>query len=112
MKPRIKLRRLSTRARGFDARLAALTRYEAAQDANVARAVRSIIAAVRTRGDAALLEYSRRFDRVRARSVAELEVSPREMRSALKEVSGENLKALRAAAGRIRRFHEIGRAHV
>jgi hypothetical protein len=43
----MKLRRLSTRASGFDARLAALTRYEAAQDPGVQRTVRAIIEAVR-----------------------------------------------------------------
>ena len=58
----MKLRRLSTRQPGFDAKLAALTRYEAAQDAKVAGVVRAIIAEVRKRGDAAVLAYSRRFD--------------------------------------------------
>ncbi|MGH8706403.1 MAG: histidinol dehydrogenase, partial [Burkholderiales bacterium] len=62
----MKLRRLSTRMRGFSARLAELTRFEAAQDAKGERAVRSIIAAVRARGDAAVLEFTRRFDRVNA----------------------------------------------
>ena len=71
----MKLRRLSTRQRGFDAKLAALTRYEAARDARVERVVKSIIADVRRRGDAAVLAYSRRFDGVRVRSVGALEFS-------------------------------------
>jgi histidinol dehydrogenase len=70
----MRLRRLSTRARGFDARLAALTRYEAAQDARVQRTVRSIIAGVRARGDRALLAYARRLDGVKAKSVRELQL--------------------------------------
>ena len=66
----MKLRRLDSRAAGFDAELARLTRYEAAQDEAVESAVRAIIAGVRARGDAALIEYTRKFDRVAARSVA------------------------------------------
>ncbi len=66
--------RLSTREPGFDARLAALTRLEASQDDAVDRAVAAILADVRGRGDVAVLEYTRRFDRVEAASVADLEI--------------------------------------
>jgi histidinol dehydrogenase len=106
----MKLRRLSTRSAGFDARLAALTRYEAAQDAKVARTVSTIIAAVRRRGDAAVLAYSRRFDRVKARSVAALEISAKEMRLCLGKISRQQKDALNQAAIRIRRFHQRQRA--
>jgi histidinol dehydrogenase len=102
----MKLRRLSTRQSGFDAKLAALTRYEAAQDAKVSGVVRAIIAAVRKRGDAAVLAYSRRFDRVRAASVAQLEVGKKELGKALQSLPGPQAKSLRQAAIRIRRFHE------
>jgi histidinol dehydrogenase len=102
----MKLRRLSTRAPGFDAKLAALIRYEAAQDAGVQSVVRSIIAAVRRRGDAAVLGYSRRFDRVKARSVAALEISRNELLVSLKGISSKEKTALTRAAMRIRRFHE------
>ncbi|HEY8068850.1 MAG TPA: histidinol dehydrogenase [Burkholderiales bacterium] len=102
----MKLRRLSTRQPGFDVKLAALTRYEAAQDAKVAGVVRAIIAAVRKRGDAAVLAYSRRFDRVRARSIAALEVSRNELLLSLKRIPGKEKSALTRAALRIRRFHE------
>ena len=60
----MKLRRLSTRARGFDAKLAALTRYDAAQDPAVQKAVRKILADVRKRGDAAVRAYTKKFDGV------------------------------------------------
>ncbi len=102
----MKIRRLSTRQPGFDAKLAALTRYEAAQDANVSGVVRAIIAAVRKRGDAAVLEYTRRFDRVKAVSVAKLEVSRAQMRAALNGLPKKDAASLRQAATRIRRFHE------
>ena len=103
---RLKMRRLSTRTRGFGAKLDALTRYEAAQDAAVGRTVRSIIAAVRARGDAAVLEFVRRFDRVRAASVANLEVSRAKLRAALNGLPKRDAASLRSAAARIRRFHQ------
>ncbi len=106
----MKLRRLSTRAPGFGAALAGLARYEAAQDAAVERAVKTIVAEVRRRGDPALLAYSRRFDGVRARSVSSLEIPAAEIRGFLKEIPVREKSALEQAASRIRRFHERQRA--
>ena len=93
----MKLRRLSTRAPGFAAKLAALTRYDAAQDPAVQRAVRKILADVRKRGDAAVREYTKKFDGVSPRdfSLTNLPAIPR-----------EQAEALRAAHERIRAFHE------
>ena len=102
----MKLRRLSSRQAGFDARLSALTRYEESGNAAVERMVRSIIADVRKRGDAAVLAYARRFDRVKAGSVGKLEVSRSKLRDALKSLPRKDAASLRAAAARIRRFHE------
>jgi histidinol dehydrogenase len=102
----MKLRRLSTRSPGFDAELAALTRYDAAQDPALEAAVRAILADVRARGDDAVLEYARRFDKVSARSLAQLEVSKEELSRAEGRVPGEQLEALKSAHERIRRFHE------
>ena len=102
----MKLRRLSTRAAQFDAELTALTRYEAAQDPAVQRSVSDIIAAVRERGDSALLDYSRRFDRSTAQAVAELEVPRSRAEQALRELAAAPAGALRHALERIRSFHE------
>src|SRR5438105_1479157 len=55
---RMMLRRLSTRTAGFDAKLAALTRYEPGGDAAIRHTVQHILADVRGRGDAALIQYS------------------------------------------------------
>ncbi|MGW8269487.1 MAG: histidinol dehydrogenase [Burkholderiales bacterium] len=106
----MKLRRLHARDPGFDAAVEALTRYEAAQDDAVESAARDIIAAVRARGDAALLEYTARFDRLEAASVAELEFGPDALAAALDAITPDEANALRAAAERIRRFHERQRA--
>jgi len=96
----MKLRRLSTRAAGFAGELDALVRYEAAQDPAVQELVRRILAEVRARGDAAVLEYSRKFDGVDAIAT----VQGKDLR--LDNIPGEQLKALREAHERIRAFHE------
>jgi histidinol dehydrogenase len=102
--------RLSTREPGFDARLAALTRLESSQDEAVDRTVAAIVADVRARGDAAVLEYTRRFDRVAAASVADLEVPGTECARALAGLDPAVHDALGAAATRIRSYHERQRA--
>ena len=106
----MKLRRLSTRAAGFETELGALTRYEAAQDGKVEASVRAIIAAVRARGDSAVLEYARRFDWVQTASIAELEVPRTALASAFASLAAPQAAALREAAARILRFHEHQRA--
>ena len=102
----MKLRRLSTRSAGFDAALDALTRYEAAQDEAVESSARAIIGAVRARGDKALLEYARRFDRAQANAVSDLELGKPTMKAAFEALPAEQMNALGEAAERIRRFHE------
>jgi len=95
----MKLRRLSTRERNFAAKLAALTRYDAAQDPAVQKAVRKILADVRARGDAAVRAYTRKFDGVTPRQYA---VSAK----FLDAIPAEQAHALRSAHDRIRAFHE------
>lgn len=68
-------------------------------------AVREIIAAVRAEGDAALLRYTERFDRIQL-APAELKVTEEEIRAAYGRVDGEFLAAIREAAANIRAFHE------
>ncbi len=102
----MKLRRLSSRDAGFDAALAALTRFEATQDASVDKAVRAIITKVRGLGDSAVLEYTKAFDRVKAVRFAELEIPRAELDAALSGLPAEQAKALRTAAERVRRYHE------
>ena len=68
--------------------------------------VLDIIAAVRGRGDDALLEYTRRFDRLEAESVAALEVTDEEFTQAFAKVNAEDVAALKLAVERVSRFHE------
>jgi histidinol dehydrogenase len=102
----MKLRRLATRDAGFEAELAGLTRDAALQDPALQESVRAILADVRVRGDEAVLEYTRKFDRSAARSLAELEVPREELQRALQALPGAQAQALREARERIREFHQ------
>ena len=98
--------RFSTTDADASIRLAALEGYLPAQDEQVEATVRAILADVRTRGDLAVLEYTRKFDRTDVMSLANLEIDSAELHSALASLSGEQSEALREAAKRVRRFHE------
>ncbi len=102
----IALRRLKSGAPGFEAQLSALLAFEGAQDPAVDAAVAGILEDVKRRGDAAVLEYTRRFDRVDASSVAALELTRDEMQRALATLPAPRRSALEQAAARVRSFHE------
>ncbi|HKU46292.1 MAG TPA: histidinol dehydrogenase [Burkholderiales bacterium] len=92
------MRRLTTKDKGFDRKLGALTRYEAAQDPKVQNAVRKILADVRKRGDAAVRMYTKKFDGVSPKDFS--------LGNRLDAIPRAQLEALRAAHERIRAFHE------
>jgi histidinol dehydrogenase len=104
------MRRLKTTQPDFDARLGELLAFESAQDPQVDAVVASILSDVKARGDAALLEYTRRFDRVRADTIAELEASAAECADALARLPQARRAALETAARRVRDYHERQRA--
>jgi histidinol dehydrogenase len=103
----LSLRRLDSTAAGFDADLAALIAFEANQDPSIDAAVAQIVADVRARGDAALLEYTRRFDRLDVPTVAALEITAPEMQAAYASLPIAQSDALGTAAARVRRYHEL-----
>ena len=105
------IRRLDTSVPGFDAEFATLTAFEAGQDEGIDATVALIVGDVRTRGDAALLEYTHRFDRLDASSVAELEITAGQMREAHASLPAAQRDALGAAAARIRAYHERQKGH-
>jgi histidinol dehydrogenase len=102
----LKLRLLNTRADGFAADFERLLDRAHAIDPKIETTVRDIVADVRTRGDAAVVEYTRRFDRRAVASVAELEVSRSRLREVSRAVTKEQYEALANAAERIRAYHE------
>jgi histidinol dehydrogenase len=99
------VRRLSTAQQDFEATFAAL-QWSAETDVSIDSTVANIIADVRQRGDAAVLEYTSRFDSVHAASVSELELSRDELAAALDAITPEQRRALEAAAERVRAYHE------
>jgi histidinol dehydrogenase len=101
----MKTRRLSTREPGFEADFSRLVVVDSAIDKAIERAADAIVDDVRARGDAAVLEYTNRFDRMAAASVAELEIRQDEMRAAFEDLPAQQRDALQAAADRIRSFH-------
>jgi histidinol dehydrogenase len=102
----IALKRLATGTPDFAARLAALLSFESAQDPQVDATVAAILADVRQRGDAAVLEYTRQFDRVEVHSAADLEISIDEMQRALAGLPAAQRGALETAAARVRSYHQ------
>jgi histidinol dehydrogenase len=97
--------RLATTDAGFDAALAARLQWSAATDAGIEQAVTDILHAVQQRGDAAVLEYTSRFDALQATSVAGLELAPSELQAAFEGLPAKQRSALQAAAGRVRSYH-------
>jgi histidinol dehydrogenase len=95
---------LDAKAPGFAAKFRRLTRARAAEAASVDGVVAKILADVRRRGDAALVAYTNRFDRVRI-SAAKLRVTAREISAALKACDPSTVRALELAAERIAAYH-------
>jgi len=100
------IRRLSTADAAFDKQFSELLAWEAVSDTAVQTAVETILRDVRMRGDAALLEYSQRFDRLSIDNAAALELPKARLQQALSAISGEARHALEQAAERIRIYHE------
>ena len=99
------LRRIDSTHADFEAQLRAL-RWSAESDASIDATVASIVADVRQRGDAALLEYTARFDGVSAATAAALELSRDELAAAVHAITPEQRSALEVAAERVRAYHE------
>ena len=90
----------------FDAKLAALTAWSEERDEEVADRVRGILKDVAKRGDAALVEYTNRFDRRDVAAMDALVVGHDQLQAALERIPAEQRQALEAAAERVRCYHE------
>ena len=99
------IRLLSTRDAGFEAAFQRVLHWSAETDDAIEHSVAAILADVRLRGDAAVLEYTLRFDGVRAASVAELEIPRADLQAALVAIPTAQRDALEVAAERVRSYH-------
>lgn len=102
----MEIRRFSTTDSNFDEQLKQLLAFETAQDDSVDEVVAKILKDVKHRGDVAVLEYTNRFDKTSATSLAELEVSQAELQAALTGLPVDQREALQSAADRVRIYHE------
>jgi len=102
----VQIRTLDSTHDGFTQQLHTLLAFEAATDDAIETAVAQILADVKKRGDAAVLEYTNRFDRVNAASMAAFDLSQAELQAALDALPIAQREALQTAAERVRAFHE------
>ena len=98
--------RLSTADLDFEARLSALRHWSADTDAAIEQRVADILGDVQQRGDAAVLEYTARFDGLHAASVADLELSQADFKAAFDRIPEAQRRALQDAERRVRSYHE------
>ena len=105
----IQIRKLDSSQDGFQQSLDTLLAFEAGTDEAIETSVAKILADVKTRGDAAVLEYTNRFDRIPHGGAAEMaafDISQAELQAALNGLPSAQREALQIAAQRIRAFHE------
>lgn len=98
--------RLDARQSDFNQRLDQLLAWESVSDTRVADVVQDILHQVKTRGDAAVLEFTNRFDRRHAATMAELIIDAAALQQALTLITPEQHQALSVAAERIRTYHQ------
>ncbi len=106
MTSEIKVRRFSSVDSDFQIKLKTLLAFETAQDDSVDEVVASILKDVKSRGDAAVLDYSNRFDKTTASTLSQLEISQSELVAALNGLPAQQRDALQSAAERVRNYHE------
>ena len=102
----ITIRQLNSSDADFNAQLMAVLAFEASEDEAIDRAAAGILADVKARGDAAVLDYTNKFDRLSAASMSALEIPNAELQAALHSLSPERRAALQVAADRVRVYHE------
>jgi len=101
-----RINRLSGADPEFRSRLDALLKREMLIADAITETVDKILRDVRARGDAAILDYTRRFDGFDVDSMSAVEIGAEQLQSALEELLPEQRQALLHAAERIRRYHE------
>ena len=106
MSPQNLINRLDTAEADFEARFTRLLHWSPEQDQGIEQAVSAILADVQARGDEALMDYTRRFDRLEVHEAAGLRLSQAELQAALDGLPALERQALERAAERIRRYHE------
>jgi histidinol dehydrogenase len=106
MSVEIKVKRLNSKDAGFKETLLSSLSLPMADDEAIDAAVVNILAKVKSEGDAAVLAFTKQFDRLNVSNVNELEISYEELKKAYEGLSAEQKNALDVAAQRVRAYHE------
>ncbi|CAM3689588.1 histidinol dehydrogenase [Polynucleobacter arcticus] len=102
----VKVKRLNSQDAGFKETLLSSLSLPMADDEAIDAVVMKILAQVKDRGDAAVLDFTKQFDRLDVASVTELEISQAELKKSYEALSAEQKNALDIAAQRVRAYHE------
>lgn len=100
------MRRLDASSADFDQQLDALLAWDNVADPQIQQTVADILVRVREQGDAAVIDYTNQFDQRQLKGMAELRIEHADLKNALNAISEEQREALKAAAERVRRYHE------
>lgn len=98
--------RLDASQSDFSQHLDQLLAWESVSDTRVAAVVEDILQQVKTRGDAAVVEFTNKFDRRSAQNINEFVITPTQLQNALTQITAEQRTALEIAAERIRSYHQ------
>jgi histidinol dehydrogenase len=99
------IRRLSTLDAQFESQLTSLLAWDSVNDHQLQQTVADILERVKTQGDAALIDYTHRFDQLSAQTMTELTILPEQLLAAYDGLNTEQRSALATAAERIRHYH-------
>ncbi|WP_108507632.1 histidinol dehydrogenase [Polynucleobacter acidiphobus] len=102
----VKIRRLTSRDPGFEKTLLSSLSIPSADDQAIDQIVLGILERIEREGDAALLQYTQQFDRLAVNQVGDLEITSADLATAYQSLVQEQASALRAAAERVRAYHE------
>lgn len=97
--------KLSSQQRDFNTRLSSLLSWESVSKKDVEKTVEEIIHTIRSKGDKALIDYSIKFDGVKAKSMADLMISQEELEKSFNDLSDRQKNAITIAAERVKAYH-------
>jgi len=97
--------KLSSQQKDFNVKLSSLLSWESISNKDVANTVEEIIVAVRSKGDKALIDYSIKFDGIKAKSMADLMISQVELERSFNNLGNKQKNAITIAAERVKKYH-------
>lgn len=97
--------KLSSQQRGFNTQLSSLLSWESISNKDVVKTVEEIINTIRSRGDKALIDYSIKFDGVKAKSMTDLMISQEKLEKSFNDLSDKQKNAITIAAERVEAYH-------